>query len=127
VIVLDARVLAALADPLHPHHARAKAIMARAEPFAFSALTGAEVMVPNPHHQPQPAYWTNLFAAFGVRVIPLTEADMPALAALRAAGALRMPDAVVLHTALTHSASIATFDAALTEAATARAVPCPGR
>jgi len=96
--------------------------MARTESFAVSALTGAEVMVPNPHHQPNPDYWTQVFAAFAIRVIPLTEADMSALAALRAATALKMPDAIVLHTAITHSATIATFDAALIKAAAARGV-----
>jgi len=122
MIVLDACVLAAFADPSHTHHANAKAIMARTEPFAMSALTGTEVMVPNPHQAPHTTYWADLFAAFGIRVISLTEADMSALAALRAASGVRMPDAVVLHTALTCSASLATFDTALAKVAATRGV-----
>jgi predicted nucleic acid-binding protein len=117
VIVLDACVLAAFADPDHSHHRPARSIMARPEPFALSALTGAEVMVPNAHHQPQPGLWAALFADFGIRVIDLASADMAPLATLRAATRLRMPDAIVLYTAISCGASVATFDAALSRAA----------
>ena len=122
MIVLDACVLAAFADPEHQHHQSARSIMARTDPFVISALTGAEVMVPNSNFKPRPEFWSALFAGFGVKVISLTKADMSELATLRASSRLKMPDAVVLHTAITSGAAIATFDLALTKAAATHTV-----
>jgi predicted nucleic acid-binding protein len=123
MIVLDACVLAAFADPENAHHDKASTIMARPGAFAMSALTGAEVMVPNVNHDTEPDYWSSLFAAFAIRVFPVAEADMSGLAALRASSRLKMPDVIVLHLAQTTGASIATFDAALAKAATVIGVP----
>ena len=124
MIVLDACVLAAFVDPANLFHRHARSIMGMTEPFAISALTGAEVMVPSCHQPlPAPAFWPALFADFDIHIIDLTGADMARLAALRAASRLKMPDAIVLHTAMIASASIATFDAALRRAAFAHGVP----
>jgi predicted nucleic acid-binding protein len=121
VIVLDACVLAAFADKSNTLHQRAVAIMAGTGTFVISALTGAEVMVPDSVEQP--TCWPEILAAFGIQVIDFTAADMSRLAITRRESRLKMPDAIVLDTARRLNASVATFDIQLLKAAAALGIP----
>jgi predicted nucleic acid-binding protein len=116
MLVVDANVLIALADPGHVHHGAAGAVLDRDGELAISALTLAEVMV-------LPAAAGVLDSAMaqvdalGLVGYPLEVTDVPRLAGLRAETRLRMPDAVVLLLALRHGAALATFDQRLAQAA----------
>lgn len=102
--MLDACVLIALTDATNAFHEPAKAIMATADTFAITALTGAEVMV-----HPMPG-WADLLRDLAIGVVPIEAADMAAIADTRRRSGLKMPDALVLWAASTRQASVATFD-----------------
>ena len=46
----------------------------------------------------------------GVRILPLASTDAAAIARVRSTYGIRMPDAVVLHAAIGHSARVMTLD-----------------
>ncbi|MCL2788767.1 MAG: PIN domain-containing protein, partial [Micrococcales bacterium] len=94
MIVLDACVLIAFADPANVFNADAARILTTAEPLVISALSGAEIMVhPLPDQQ---HHWWEMLADFGIDVVPVTRDDMEALAAVRRESGLKMPDAIIL-------------------------------
>jgi predicted nucleic acid-binding protein len=124
VIILDACVLIAFADPANEHHAAAAAILETSEALAISALTGAEVMA-HPPAEAQTA-WRQLFCDFGMKVPPLAEPDMAALASVRRRAGVKMPDAIVLFLTEREGAAVASFDGRLLRAAAALGLPTSG-
>lgn len=128
MIVADASWVVALRDPGDRHHHQAVAINQEiAEQDALlHPVTLAECLV-------APAQLGVLeSAADGLRasfVVTDVEADAPERwAALRAETGLRLPDAIVLDTALSHNArAIATFDARLSASAVQHGLEVLGR
>jgi predicted nucleic acid-binding protein len=121
VIVLDACVLIASADRSDEHHNAAATILATPEALAISALTRAEVLVDPP--RATTAAWQQVLHDLGVKVLPLAEADMVALAGVRRRTRLKMPDAIVVYLAQRERAGLASFDARLLEAAAGLGLP----
>jgi len=125
MIVLDASLLIAYLSTSDPHHGRSLAILTdhAAHEFAIPALTLAESLV-----GPARAGRTDkiLEALSALELTVIHDVEPSALAALRASSGLRMPDAVVLHTALRHAAALATFDERLSTAAVASGVTVHG-
>jgi predicted nucleic acid-binding protein len=118
VIVLDANVLIGFLDANDPHHEAASDLIERrfADGFAASVLTMAEVLV-HPTRAGLHDVAAASLARIGVRVIPLEASESAALARVRSSYRIRMPDAVVLHTASATGSELATFDDALAAAA----------
>jgi predicted nucleic acid-binding protein len=114
MIVLDANVLIALIDSSDAHHASATALVDEHEwqEFAVSSLTLAEVLV-HPARAGALERVASAIRDIGVHALPLTASDVPLLAELRSRHSVKMPDAVVLHAAITSGALLATFDARL--------------
>lgn len=126
MIVADASWVIAVRDPADPHH-RAAVSLNRStidEVIVLHPVTLAECLV-------GPAAVGLLDEAAGaVRssfMIATVDADAPLRwAALRAATGLRLPDSIVLDTALVGGAStILTFDQRLGAEATSRAIAVP--
>lgn len=118
VVVLDANVLIALFDSADAHHEWALQFMldhVDAE-FSLSALTWAECLV-HPARSGTLDRFIELVAPLQLDIEEFTELDAVQLAQIRSDHRLRMPDAVVLHTAMRRRATIATNDAALAQAA----------
>ena len=105
--ILDAGVLIALLDSTDPHHAAARAALdhavTRRDDLALPASAYAELMV-EPCRRGAEAVETARSAldALTIRIEPATQAVASAAAELRArhGGRLRLPDALVLATAL---------------------------
>lgn len=118
MIVADASWVVALRDPGDDHHLPAAAINRGIddEDVWLHPVTLAECLVAPARLSVLPDAVLRLRAAFEV---PDVERDAPVRwAALQAETGLRLPDAVVLDTALSHGArAIVTFDAKLTAAA----------
>lgn len=121
MIVADASWVVALRDPSDDHHPQAASINRGldAEDVWLHPVTLAECLVAPARLGVLPDAVLRLRAAFE---IPEFERDAPLRwAALRAETGLRLPDAVVLDTALRHQArAIVTFDAGLATAASER-------
>jgi predicted nucleic acid-binding protein len=121
VIVLDASVLIAYLDSDDSHHAAAETLFMEAvdEDIAANPLTLAEVLV-------APARQGNLdLAQTALRALEVSELPFPPdtsvrLAQLRASTGLKMPDCCVLLAAEQATATIASFDDRLRQAATDR-------
>lgn len=123
MIVADASWLIALVDPTDPHHGLAKDLEGRTfgTRVLLHPLTLAECLV-------GPARLGKLDQAesalrSAVEVIEFDPASPGRFARLRAETGLRLPDTVVLDTALRHGAGIATFDDRLRAEARHRGVP----
>ena len=118
MIVADAGWVVALRDPSDDHHLPAAAINRAIddEDVWLHPVTLAECLVAPARLGVLPDAVLRLRAAFEV---PDVERDAPVRwAALRAETGLRLPDAVVLDTALSHGArAIVTFDTRLAAAA----------
>lgn len=118
MIVADASWVVALRDPSDDHHLPAAAINRGIddEDVWLHPVTLAECLVAPARLGVLPDAVLRLRAAFEV---PDVEREAPVRwAALRAETGLRLPDAVVLDTALSHGArAIVTFDAKLAAAA----------
>lgn len=120
VIVADTSWVAALRDPLNPHHASAVEVERTIgdEPVLIAAVTLAECLVAPAKLGVLDEAEAALRAAFDVE-----EPDVSAprrWAQRRAETGLRLPDAIVLETALHQQAgALATFDARLAERARA--------
>jgi len=125
MIVLDASLLIAYLSTSDPHHRRSVAVLAEhaAQPFAIPALTLAETLV-GPARAGRATEVLEALSTLELTVIQ--DVEPSTLAALRASSGLRMPDAVVLHTALRHAAALATFDERLSTAAVASGVTVHG-
>lgn len=121
VIVADANVLIAAANPADAHHQRARAILLEhgGTGVVLHSLTMAEVLV-GPARAGQQEVAHAAYVGAGVRSSPATDPAPDALALVRATTALKMPDACVLATAEHAGAPLATFDARLAREATAR-------
>lgn len=121
MIVLDASVLIAYLDSDDSHHAAAETLFMEAvdEDIAANPLTLAEVLV-------APARQGNLdLAQTALRALEVSELPFPPdtsvrLAQLRASTGLKMPDCCVLLAAEQATATIASFDDRLHQAATDR-------
>jgi predicted nucleic acid-binding protein len=124
VIVLDASVLIAHLDVSDAHHDRAFDLLQALaeESFAASALTVAEVLV-GPARAGGLERATAALRALGVETMPIGEAAPAALAGLRAATGLKLPDCCVLLAAEQVGGGLATFDDRLAGAARDRGVP----
>ncbi len=118
MIVLDANVLIGFLDATDPHHAVAVDLLERRfiDGFASSVLTVAEALAHPTRVKRQDAAMAALLR-IGVQILPLNAPDAAALARVRDAYRLRMPDAVALHTALSSGWELATFDDGLITAA----------
>lgn len=123
MIVLDAGVLIAHLDPNDAHHDSAKSFLEShvSHSFAMSALTIAECLV-RPSMAGAAARVEATVDLLQIGRVSLNGSDSAGLAQVRADTALRMPDAVVLFTAESHGAELATTDAALHRAAHSRGV-----
>lgn len=117
MIVLDESFLIALLKESDPHHAWAAGLWQdfEHEDFVISALTLAETLVTPCRNNVGPEF-EDLLTDMELDVAPLTAMDLPALAITRASTNLRMPDAIVLHTATLRNAAVFTADAALAKA-----------
>ena len=122
MIVADASWVIGLSDPTDEHHASAVALVERADGRRLMhAVTLAECLVYPARTGQQREVAERLRTAFE---IVMMDDDSPLRwAELRVSETLRLPDAIVLDTALTKGASaIATFDERLRAAARRRGV-----
>ncbi|BEL42028.1 type II toxin-antitoxin system VapC family toxin [Mycobacteroides abscessus] len=113
-IILDANVLIAHANPADEHHQAAGRILTNWAPFGYAAsvLTLAEFYA-GPARVGQLVAAQQMIVSLGVSTIDLPATAAPELAKIRADHRLKMPDAVVLHTAQAHGDALATFDTRL--------------
>jgi predicted nucleic acid-binding protein len=123
VIVVDASVVVAATEPGDIHHRRAVEFLAATPPeeLFIHPLTLAEVLVGGVR-QSQGQALAKAITAAGLTT-PAMEPTPLQLATVRVTTGLKMPDAVVVATAQTLGASIATFDLDLAKKATAVGVP----
>ncbi|MHB1500290.1 MAG: type II toxin-antitoxin system VapC family toxin [Candidatus Dormibacteria bacterium] len=128
MIVLDASVLIAYLDREDHHHAAAETLLAEAvdDDLGASPLTLAEVLVPPIREgrlEPVRA---------ALHDLEVNEVAFPAdtavrLAQLRASTGLKMPDCCVLLAAEGATATLASFDVGLAQAARGRNLPVLGQ
>ncbi|RBY82936.1 type II toxin-antitoxin system VapC family toxin [Geodermatophilus sp. TF02-6] len=119
VIVFDASVLIAHLDADDAQHARAEGLLAReleSEDFAVNPLTLSEILVV-PTREDRLDEVMSRLSDLEVQEIPFPNETATALAQLRVSTRLRMPDCCVLLTARQTSATVASFDDRLMEAA----------
>jgi predicted nucleic acid-binding protein len=128
VVVLDAGIIIAYLDESDAHHSWVVEMLTREaeHQFCVSALTHAEYLV-GPTRAGSVHQALNILMDWDLDVEELTEGAAVELAGVRAATRLRMPDAAVLHTALSRGASLATTDRELATVARAQGllVHCP--
>lgn len=128
-VVVDAGVLIAAYDANDVHHEWSVRMLTAARPgtLAASVVTLAESLV-YPAAAGSGASTLSLVRDLDLRVVELAEGDALPLAETRAWSRLRMPDAIVLHTALSLGAGVLTTDRALARAAADRGltVHAPG-
>jgi len=130
MVILDACVLIALANPDHVHYESARAIATSGQTLGVTAVTMAEYLV-KPAQFGLDVVAEERRIVSGLRLTQLTEgtlaktASWPArIASLRAETGLKMPDVIVLAAAMATDSSVATFDARLAEACNAASVVC---
>lgn len=118
MIVLDANVLIAVLDRTDASHQKAFDLIEEHawDEFGASVLTIAETLV-RPVRDDRGTHVRHALDALGVRSLALEAEDALSLATARATHRLRLPDAVVLHTAERTGSRLATFDRALRAAA----------
>ena len=118
MIILDATSLIAFLDEHDPHHRDSKDLIEAnfVEGFAVSSVTLAEVLV-HPAKAGKGDRALSSIRRLGVKTIGVEPDDGMSIAHLRANHAIRMPDALVLHCALSTGSRIATFDRGLKTAA----------
>ena len=118
MIILDATFLIAFLDEHDPHHRDSKDLIEAnfVEGFAVSAVTLAEVLV-HPAKAGKEDRALSSIRRLGVKTIGVEPDGGMSIAHLRANHAIRMPDALVLHCALSTGSRIATFDRGLETAA----------
>lgn len=121
MIVLDANVLIAMLDPADLHYAGTAAFMRAnvGQSFVTNVLTLAEALV-HPTGRGEADVNERRFNEFGLRILTVPYDAAVALAEVRHATRLRMPDAVVVFTAEWLGARIVTTDRALATAADRR-------
>lgn len=118
MIILDANVLIAFLDESDSHHRDSKNLIEAnfLEGFGVSAVTLAEVLV-YPAKAGKEDRALSSIRRLGVKTIGVESEDGMSIAQLRANHAIRMPDALVLHCALSTGSRVATFDRGLKTAA----------
>ena len=118
MIILDATFLIAFLDEHDPHHRDSKDLIEAnfVEGFAVSSVTLAEVLV-HPAKAGKEDRALSSIRRLGVKTIGVEPDGGMSIAHLRANHAIRMPDALVLHCALSTGSRIATFDRGLKTAA----------
>jgi predicted nucleic acid-binding protein len=121
MIVLDSGILIAYANPEDAHHRGVLDLLWRVsdESFSVTALTLAEALI-HPVRADIVGDMVKVIATLDLYVEDLREQDAVALARVRAATGLKMPDALVVHTAERFGGSVATTDARLAAAAEGR-------
>ncbi|WP_284229937.1 type II toxin-antitoxin system VapC family toxin [Arenivirga flava] len=124
MIVVDANILIAFLDRDEAHHAAVvdSLAMTADEALASTALTIAEALV-HPSLAGTASDAERALDSIGLQRLVLGGSDARSLAELRARSRLRMPDAVVLHAAQQHHATLCTTDTALARAAESLGVP----
>ena len=118
MIVLDSGVLIAFLNPADAHHERARNFLVEHadESFSVTALTLAECLV-HPVRADKLLVALESLITLELDVEDMRERDAVPLARLREETGLKMPDAVVVHSAIASDGSVATTDAALSTAA----------
>jgi predicted nucleic acid-binding protein len=121
MIVLDTGILIAFANPDDAHHRGVTRFLSEfsGEPFSVTALTLAEALI-HPVRADIVGEMVKFIATLDLSVEDLRELDAVPLARVRAATGLKMPDALVIHTAERFGGSVATTDARLAAAAESR-------
>jgi predicted nucleic acid-binding protein len=119
VIVLDACVLIAHLDERDAHHARAGRLLVGsvAESLGASTVSLAETLVA-PARAGRLEEATAALERLGVTELPLGSEAPARLASLRADTGRKLPDCCILLAAQEHDGVVASFDAALIDAAT---------
>ncbi len=127
MIVADANVVIAAANPGHAHHAAARDVVRThgRDRIVLHSLTLAEVLVGPARTGGQVEARARLERA-GFSVSPDGDPASEALALVRATTSLKMPDACVLATAEHLGADLATFDRRVAREARARGVTVLG-
>ncbi|MDH6277547.1 putative nucleic acid-binding protein [Aurantimicrobium minutum] len=120
MIVLDANVLIAAFDSSDLHHEWAITFLrdTAAEELMISTLTYAEILVA-PIRADRLKEFRKGIDSLGFIIDDIASEDAEDIARLRSETGLKMPDVIVLHTALKHAASLATADSSLTRKAAA--------
>lgn len=123
MIVFDAGVLIGLLDPDDIFHEPVLEFIDENEhdEFVATVLTVTEALV-RPAAIGAAERLKAGFTRLGLLQVETTDEDIVPLAELRASTRLRMPDALVLHTAQRVGGELVTTDAALSRAADARGV-----
>jgi len=127
-VVLDTCVLIAWAKQRDVHHSDALDVLAEAEDFVIHEITLAEYLAgPAQLGQDVAAIASQVLADLHARVADPAQLSRDQcfaahLATVRAQTRLKMPDAIVLATALAIGGKVSTFDGALHDAAEGRGV-----
>jgi predicted nucleic acid-binding protein len=118
MIVLDSGVLIAFLNPADAHHERVVTFLVEHadEQFSVAAMTMAECLV-HPIRADKLLVALASLMSLELDVEDMREKDAVPLARLREQTRLKMPDAVVVHTAMAVAGSLATTDASLSIAA----------
>jgi len=121
MIVLDTGILIAFANPEDAHHRGVTQFLGElsGEPFSVTPTTLAEALI-HPVRADIVGGMVRAIATLELYVEDLREQDAVPLARVRAATGLKMPDALVIHTAERYGGSVATTDARLAAAAESR-------
>ena len=124
VTVLDASALIALCSTEDDYHRWALDMFSitQGSDLLISALTYAEFLV-GPKRQKKLQQVLDGTSQLGLEITALDNLNAISLAEVRATSNLRLPDAVVLQTALEHSGAIATTDKRLASAARELNIP----
>ena len=119
--MLDTGILIAFANPDDAQHRGATRFLVEfsSEPFSVTSLTLAEALI-HPVRADIVGGMVKAIATLELYVEDLREQDAVPLARVRAATGLKMPDALVIHTAERHGGSVATTDARLAAVADSR-------
>lgn len=117
MIAVDASVLIGWLDDRDAHHVEAIDVLSSVERFVVHPLTLAEVLV-HPARSGRESDVVARLEAIGM-MVSNRSIDPLALARLRVATGLKMPDCVVLACAQVHGLGVATFDEALRRVAEA--------
>ena len=118
VVVFDANVLIALCLTTDAHHTWALDVFrfTQGSNLMVSAMTYSEFLI-RPKREGVLQQMLNGIEQLGLEITPIDVHNALALTDVRARTNLRMPDAVVLQTAIEHSGAIATTDKRLASAA----------
>lgn len=121
IAVLDASTLIAMFNANDIHHSWALTVMNDTLGFDLTmpSLTYAETLV-IPFENEFVEMFENGISGLDIEVTSIPASDAPSIAKLRAECKLRLPDVVVLHSAIKQNGALATADAKLASVARAR-------